>query len=194
MEPSEEQPVRPRGRRLAVLVVVAVLLLTADIVTKLAVVAHVRPGERIHLLGDALFITLVRNSGAAFSVGQGATLVFSLVAIIVIVVIVRVARRLRSRAWAVALGLVFGGATGNLVDRVFRGPGFLHGAVVDWIGTVGGHFPVFNLADSGIVVGGALAVLLSWIGLRVDATVDGRDREPPVHQPVDGNGPSGAAR
>lgn len=154
----------------------ALVLLVADVVSKLLVVARVEPGERIGLIGNLLFITFTRNSGAAFSLGESATVLFSAVAIVVIVVIVRQAPRLRSRAWAVALGLLLGGAAGNLSDRLFRSPGVLRGAVVDWIGTVDGRFPVFNLADSGIVVGGLLAVLLSWIGLRVDATVEGRGR------------------
>lgn len=165
------------------LVTVAALLLFADIVTKLLVVAHVQPGERISVLGQQLFITFTRNSGAAFSLGEGATLLFSVVAVVVIAVIVRLASRLRSVAWAVALGLLLGGSTGNLLDRIFRSPGFLRGAVVDWIGTVDGRFPIFNLADSGIVVGGALAVLLSWIGLRVDASVERRDSSGSVEEP-----------
>jgi signal peptidase II len=86
----------------------------------------------------------------------------------VIVVIVRTARRLGSTGWAVSLGLLLGGATGNLVDRIFRAPGPGRGAVVDFIDFR--VWPVFNLADSAIVVGGLLAVVLSMRGVELDGT------------------------
>ena len=111
-----------------------------------------------------------RNPGAAFSFAEGATVVFTAVAAIVIVVIVRTASKLRSTAWAISLGLVLGGAAGNLVDRLFRSPAPLRGWVVDWISlrSPDGRmlFPIFNLADSGIVCGGILAVLLALLGVR----------------------------
>jgi signal peptidase II len=90
------------------------------------------------------------------------------VAVAVVAVVVRVVPRVRHAAWALALGLLLGGALGNLVDRVFRDPGPLRGAVVDWIRVP--HWPTFNLADCGIVVGGLLAALLSTRGLGLDGT------------------------
>ena len=104
----------------------------------------------------------------AFSVGTGATLIFGVVAIAVIAVIVRTARRLFSRPWSIVLGLLLGGATGNLIDRVVRSPGVLRGYVVDWIRLP--HFAVFNLADSAITVGGTLAVLLAMTGRQLDGS------------------------
>jgi signal peptidase II len=91
---------------------------------------------------------------------------YSLIAITVIVVILRTSRRIRSRGWAITLGLLLGGATGNLIDRIFRGPAPFRGWVVDWIQIP--HWPVFNLADSAIVCGGILAVLLSARGISLD--------------------------
>ena len=91
------------------------------------------------------------------------TVVFSLIAVGVIIAILRTARRLRSLPWAITLGLLLGGATGNLGDRLFRSPGLLRGYVVDWIELP--HWPVFNLADSCIVCGGILAVLLAARGI-----------------------------
>ena len=82
------------------------------------------------------------------------TAVFGLVAIAVAVAIVRTARRLRSLTWAITLGLLLGGALGNLGDRIFRSPGFLRGHVVDWIELP--HWPVFNLADSAISAAASL--------------------------------------
>lgn len=118
-----------------------------------------------------------RNAGAAFGIATGSTIVFSVVAAIVIVVIMRTARRLRSLPWGIVLGLLLGGAAGNLVDRVTRSPGFLRGRVVDWIDFGPGKFAVFNAADSAIVVGGMLAVLLAMRGMEMDGT-NSRSREP----------------
>ena len=116
---------------------------------------------------------LVRNPGAAFSLATGYTWVLSLIAVAVVVVIARIARRLRSAGWAVALGLVLGGALGNLMDRIFRAPGPLQGHVVDVVSLFapdGSVWPVFNLADSSIVTGGVLLVLLALTGRELDGT------------------------
>src|SRR6185437_6183595 len=90
-------------------------------------------------------------------------------AVIVIVFIVRTARNLRSLGWAITLGLLLGGAMGNLADRVFRAPGVFRGDVVDWI-ELTRYWPVFNLADSAIVCGGILTVLLATFGQHMDGT------------------------
>src|SRR3712207_6523176 len=115
---------RPRTRLLLLL---ALVVLALDLGTKLFVVATIERGADIRLLGGALYLTHTRNTGAAFSFAEGFTVVFTLIAVAVAVVIVRTARRLFSTGGAVALGLVLGGAVGNLVDRVFREPGFLRG-------------------------------------------------------------------
>jgi signal peptidase II len=141
-------------------------VLAADVVSKVAVVAALRPGEQVDVVGSVLRLTLTRNSGAAFSVGTGATWLFTAVAFVVVAVILRQARRLRRTSWAVTLGLLLGGALGNLADRLFRAPGPLRGHVVDWIQLP--HWPVFNLADSAIVIGGALAVVLTSRGTPLD--------------------------
>ncbi len=122
----------------------------------------------VRLLGGLLTLRELRNSGAAFSIGTSVTVVFTLIALGVIVAILRTARRLRSIPWAVSLGLLLGGAAGNLGDRLFRSPGFLRGHVVDWIELP--HWPVFNVADSCIVCGGVLAVLLAARGVSIDGT------------------------
>jgi signal peptidase II len=155
-------------RTTGVLAAVAVVVLALDVLTKHLVVAHLEHREPIRLLGGALLLAVSRNSGAAFSFAQGATVVFTAVAVAVVVVIVRTARRLGSTAWAVSLGLLLGGATGNLADRVFRAPGPGRGAVVDFIDFR--VWPVFNLADSAIVCGGLLAVLLSMRGVEIDGS------------------------
>ena len=155
---------------------VAVFVLAADAVSKVIVVGQLSHHPPVRLLGGLLTLRLIRNSGAAFSLGTSLTLVFTAIAVGVIIFILRTARRLRSLPWAITLGLLLGGATGNLADRIFRAPGPMRGDVVDWIQLP--HWPVFNLADSAIVCGGVLAVLLAVRGLRLDGT--------------DGPGPAGA--
>jgi len=156
-------------RRIAVLVVVAVCVLAADAVTKAVVVAHLRPDQPVHLIGNVLMLWLTRNPGAAFSVGTGETIVFTVIAFGVVVYIARTARKLYSLGWAIALGLLLGGAMGNLADRVFRAPGLFRGDVVDWI-AVTRYYPIFNLADSAIVCGGILTVILAMRGYHLDGT------------------------
>lgn len=154
------------------LVCVAIAVLALDIVTKVVVVATLSNRVPISLLGGFLHLRVSRNPGAAFSLGTSMTVLYSLIAITVIIVILRTSRRIRSLPWAITLGLLLGGATGNLTDRIFRYPGPFRGWVVDWIQIP--HWPVFNLADSAIVCGGILAVLLSARGIRLDGLRDRR--------------------
>ena len=156
---------QPR-RRVGLLVVIAIAVLALDITTKAIIVATLSPAQSVRLLGGFLHLRQDRNPGAAFSFAPSMTILFTLIAIAVIVVILRSSRRIRSLPWAITLGLLLGGATGNLVDRIFRYPGLFRGWVVDWIQIP--HWPVFNLADSAIVCGGILAVLLSARGIRLD--------------------------
>jgi lipoprotein signal peptidase len=125
------------------------------------------------VLGGLLYLTHLRNVGAAFSFAEGFTILFSAIAVVVAVVIVRTARRLRSTGWAVSLGLVLGGAVGNLLDRLFREPGFLRGGVVDFLslfGPDGQVWPAFNVADSAIVCGGILGALMALRGIDFDGS------------------------
>ena len=146
----------------------AAFVLTADDISKADVVAQMAGHPPIRLLGGLLTITLTRNGGAAFSIGTSMTIVFTAIAVGVIVYILRAARNLRSIGWAITLGLLLGGATGNLAVLIFRAPGALQGHVVDWIELP--HWPVFNLADSSIVCAGVLVVLLALRGIRLDGT------------------------
>lgn len=166
----QEAQERPKGKRkIAVLFAVAALAYALDLVSKMIVVARLEHHEPIELLGDWLRLEAIRNAGAAFGIGQAFTIIFTVIAAAVIVVIARLARKLYSLPWAIALGLLLGGALGNLTDRIFRSPGVFEGAVVDFIAPK--DFAVFNLADSAIVCGGILIVLLSFRGLDPDGTV-----------------------
>ncbi|MEU5144333.1 signal peptidase II [Streptomyces sp. NPDC021139] len=166
----EQAPERPRAkRRVAVLFAVAVIAYLLDLGSKMLVVAKLEHHEPIEIIGDWLRFAAIRNAGAAFGFGEAFTIIFTVIAAAVIVVIARLARKLRSLPWAIALGLLLGGALGNLTDRIFRAPGVFEGAVVDFIAPK--HFAVFNLADSAIVCGGILIVILSFRGLDPDGTV-----------------------
>lgn len=166
--PVGREPRRTAGLFLAV----ALGVLALDIVSKSIVASRLGGGhDPVRILFGAIYLDQTRNSGAAFSVGTGATVVLTVVAIVVAVIILRAARRMRSAGWAVALGLVLGGALGNLVDRLFRAPGVGRGHVVDWIsvfGPNGAHWPIFNLADSAIVCGAVLAAILALSGVDLD--------------------------
>jgi signal peptidase II len=164
--PAADEPLRPR--RVGLLLGVAAFVLAADVISKAIVVARMADHAPIRLLDGLLTITLTRNGGAAFSIGTSMTIVFTAIAVGVIAYILRTARNLRSVGWAITLGLLLGGATGNLVDRIFRAPGPFEGHVVDWIELP--HWPVFNLADSSIVCAGVLVVLLALRGIRLDGT------------------------
>jgi signal peptidase II len=181
LAPGEQQG---RPRRIRVLIAVAAGIFAADLVSKTIVVATLSHRAPVRLLGGLLTLRVLRNSGAAFSIGTSMTAVFTLIAVAVIISILRTSRRLRSLPWAITLGLLLGGATGNLGDRLFRSPGPLRGYVVDWIELP--HWPVFNVADSAIVCGGILAVLLAARGIKLDGT---REQAARGRQDTSGGGP-----
>ncbi|WP_425004001.1 signal peptidase II [Mycolicibacterium sp. S3B2] len=154
-------------RRLRLLLGVAGVVLVLDIVTKVLAVELLTPGQPVSIIGDTVTWTLVRNSGAAFSMATGYTWVLTLVATGVVFGIIWMGRRLVSPWWAIGLGLILGGAMGNLVDRFFRSPGPLRGHVVDFLSI--GWWPVFNVADPSVVGGAILLVVLSLFGFDFDS-------------------------
>lgn len=156
----------PRKARLVLLLALAGLAYALDLGSKFLVVSRLENQRSIDVIGGVLTLQVMRNPGAAFSMGQAFTVVFTAIALAVVVIVVRVSRKLHSLPWAVALGLLLGGALGNLTDRTFRAPGVFRGHVVDFISVE--HFAVFNLADSAIVCGGVLMVFLSFLGISLD--------------------------
>lgn len=161
--------VRPSGRTLAVLGVIAVVVFGLDQLAKRAVLESLSEGERVPFLGEFLQLHLVFNPGAAFSLLSGTTWVFAIIASLVVVVIIVFARRIRSIAWATVFGLLLGGTTGNLYDRLFREPGFGVGHVVDFLQLWA--FPaIFNLADVAICCAAGLFILLSLRGIGFDGS------------------------
>ncbi|TGZ17028.1 hypothetical protein DV517_20010 [Streptomyces sp. S816] len=161
MTPSESNG-RGTRRRVWVLWLVAAVAYAVDLGSKLTVVAGLDGRDPVPVLGSWLELRVQRNPGAAFGMGSATTIVFTLIALAVAAVIVRVSRRLTSTPWAIALGLLLGGAVGNLTDRLFRSPGGMRGAVVDFISVR--DFSVMNLADWAITCGGVLIVALSFAG------------------------------
>ncbi len=160
----EEQP-QPR-KRLRLLLSIAGVVLALDIVTKVLAVRLLVPGQPVSIIGDTVTWTLVRNSGAAFSMATGYTWALTLIATGVVIGIIWMGRRLVSPWWALGLGMILGGALGNLVDRFFRSPGPLRGHVVDFLSV--GWWPVFNVADPAVVGGAILLVVLSLFGFDFD--------------------------
>ncbi len=163
----------PRRRRTGLLAVTAAITLLLDVLSKILAVAILEDRPPVELLGGGLYLVVYRNAGAAFSMATGLTWLLSLIAVGVVVAIVRLAPRLRSPGWAFGLGLVLGGALGNLVDRLLRAPGPLRGHVVDFLSLLapdGSVWPVFNMADSAIVCGGAVLVLLAATGREFDGS------------------------
>ncbi len=167
---AENRLAKPLKTRL--LIVIAAVILLFDLVTKILVVHYVEPGNPIEIVGDVVTLRLVRNPGAAFSMATGMTWLLTVVAVAVVIGVIKIGRTLRSPWWALGLGLVLGGALGNLIDRFFRAPGPFQGHVVDFVSV--GWWPVFNVADSSIVCGAILLVVLSLFGFEPNGERTGK--------------------
>ncbi len=146
-------------QRWRTLLSVAWLIWILDLATKAWAVSQLANREPVEILGSFFQLTFVRNPGAAFSFASNATLFLSLFGIIVALGIIYFAPKITSKGWSVVLGLVMGGVLGNLMDRIFREPSFLRGHVIDWMQLP--HWPIFNVADSAIVVAAVLAMILT---------------------------------
>jgi signal peptidase II len=131
-------------------------IVAADQLSKLWAVRELADAP-VSIIGSDVSFELTRNTGSAFSLFQAFTPLLALIAIGVAVLLVREVRRSRDTLMIVGLSLVLGGALGNLADRLFRSPGFLKGAVVDFVHV--GRFPTFNVADSAITIGAVLIVI-----------------------------------
>ncbi len=188
------QPDPPSGRRRRLvtgLVALAAVTLVLDQATKAWALAALDEGVRHQVVGDLLGLQLLFNPGAALGLATGTTWLLTVVAVTVVVVIVRVSRRLGSRGWTVALGLLLGGALGNLVDRIIRDPGLGRGHVVDFIAYA--DWFVGNVADIAIVVAAGLLMLLSLRGVRLDGTREGTGPGA-ADDGVPADGPAGPVR
>lgn len=171
----------PVNKRLVALVfLLAIAVVTADQVTKAIAIETLAEDTARPFIGDLITLQLVFNPGAAFSFASGMTWVFTVVAVVVVTVVVRLSRQIGSLSWSVMLGLLLGGATGNLLDRLFRAPGFGRGHVVDFL-NYGGWF-IGNLADIAIVAAAVGIAVLALIGLEIDGTRAGAARGEPSRE------------
>ncbi|HQA14724.1 MAG TPA: signal peptidase II [Ornithinibacter sp.] len=143
----------------------ALAVLVVDQGTKVWALNTLTPGEKIDLIGSLISLNLIRNPGAAFSIGDGATWILTIVSLAILGWVLVAARKVGTRAWAVALGLLLGGALGNLGDRFFREPGPGRGHVVDFIDYFGWF--IGNVADIAIVVGAGVIMVLAYRGTPV---------------------------
>ncbi len=142
---------------------VAGALVLLDQVVKVLAVEFLEGQAPIVVVEGWLQLRVLRNFGAAFSFGSGATWVFTTVAVVVTVVIIRTARTLTSTGWALALGALLGGALGNLIDRLVRAPGGGRGGVVDYFDVP--WFSVFNLADVSLTFAAIGVAILALRGV-----------------------------
>lgn len=148
----------------------SLVMLAADQLIKVASVANLQPGERVPLIGDLLSLNLIRNPGAAFGLGADATIIFSLFAMLATLGCLVALTQITRWAHAVPLGLLLGGVTGNLVDRIFEPPAPLHGHVIDMFQVP--NFAIFNWADICITSAAGLIIISS-----LRAELRERDRE-----------------
>ncbi|HEY7106473.1 MAG TPA: signal peptidase II [Acidimicrobiia bacterium] len=157
MDGAEPAGLASRHLQVAAGIVFAIVVL--DQLTKLWAVRALADGP-VSIVGDSVDFRLARNTGGAFSLFQAFTPMLAIVAIVVAYFLVRTVRRTHDPLLVVALSLVLGGAVGNLLDRIFRSPGFLRGAVVDFVHV--SEWPTFNLADSAITIGAVMVVVWSF--------------------------------
>ncbi|MEU4575217.1 signal peptidase II [Nonomuraea sp. ATR24] len=160
------QDARRPGRYTWMLALGAVVLVV-DQLSKFWALSALSGGRTVTVIPDLIRLRLLFNPGAAFSIGEGVTWVFTLTAAAAVGGILYTGRRLRSSAWTVVLGALLGGAASHLLDRLFRPPAFAQGHVVDFI-DYGGLF-VGNVADIALTVSCALLVLLTVRGIPLGA-------------------------
>lgn len=159
-----------RRRRTALALGIGVVGLAVDQATKILAVRELTGREPVEVVGEVLRLVLVYNPGAAFGAGSSITPVITVVAIVATVVVLWQLTKVRHLGWAIALGLLLAGVTGNLVDRLLRDPGPFRGHVVDFLALP--RWPVFNVADMCINVAGVLLVVLLLRGIGVDGVRD----------------------
>lgn len=158
----------PQGRLRGVFALVALTLYLVDVLTKHLAVEHLTGQPDKQLVGDILQLHLTRNPGAAFSTGTAFTEVLTCVAFVAVGVVLWLSRRIGSAVWAVALGFLLAGVTGNLTDRMFREPGPFRGHVIDFLMLP--HWPIFNVADMCINVAAGLILIQAFRGIKLDGS------------------------
>ncbi|SED31019.1 signal peptidase II [Nocardioides exalbidus] len=184
----DQQQVRRRIDARLVFAAVALVAYAADLGTKEWALSALADGD-VPLVGDWFTLHLTFNPGAAFSTGTGFTIVFTCLAMVAVVVVLWLSRRLGSTGWAIGLGVLLGGVSGNLTDRIFREPEPFHGHVVDFLMLP--NWPVFNLADVCINIAAGVIILQTFRGIRIDGTREGQHADgEPAQDPEQNPGPA----
>jgi signal peptidase II len=143
---------------------VATLIAVADQLIKNFIVAEFDMYEVRPFLGEVVKLTYILNDSAAFSLGFGFTVLFTLISSVATLALIWfIAFKSKSTAWSIIAAVMLGGVVGNLIDRLFRSPGAGLGKVVDYI-QIPFNFPIFNLADIAIVSMAILSALLVLLG------------------------------
>ena len=179
--PDSSAP-RHSRRGPVLMLAVAAVIVAIDQISKVLAVVNLENSRPIELVGETVRLVLLRNPGAAFSMGTEFTMVLSVVATVVVAGLLWFSRRVHSRWWAWGLGLILGGAAGNLVDRYFRAPGILEGHVVDFVSI--GWWPVFNVADSCLVAGVIVVAVAVFRNIDFDGSLVLGDDEAPKKDPA----------
>lgn len=173
IDPQPEPPVAlpSNSRRLrlfAIALIITATVVVVDQATKALALHQLSEQSRVPLLGDLLGLQLAFNAGTIMSFGSGSTWVFTLLATLAMPVAFIAATRVRSAGWAVVVGLLWGGAMGNLIDRLSAAPGFGVGYVTDFLAY--GDVFIGNLADVALGAGIILGALLAWRSSRTPRT------------------------
>ena len=162
--------------RIGVCTILAILAVLSDQVTKAWALESLQEGHRIPLLGDFITLQLVHNPGVAFSLGASTTWFFTLLALVILALLAYGLWRTSSASSAGAIGLLMGGAIGNLIDRLSQPPSFGQGHVIDFINYA--DFFVGNIADIWIVIGAA------WLAWELMRSLPGEEETPASSTPV----------
>ena len=163
---TEKSATPARAKNTLWLLLVAVLIIAADQFTKNLVLANLEPQRSYPLFGNVVQLYLTFNKAAAFSIGFGATWIFTLISSAAALAVIWFGMRVRTLTWALVGGGLLGGIVGNLIDRITRAPGFPNGQVVDFI-QIPFNFPIFNIADSAICVVAGIVVILVARGQKI---------------------------
>jgi len=141
----------------------ASLIVAIDQLTKFWAEASLVGQGSIPVIGELLQFRLAYNNAAAFSLGVGATWVLTTISLVASIALIALSPRIKTMTWALIGGMALGGAVGNLIDRAFKQPEFFNGHVVDFI-QIPFNFPIFNLADTFLVMAVSLAILRTLLG------------------------------
>jgi signal peptidase II len=170
-DPTQNHPprrTRSHARLTGLFAVVAAAAYVLDLVTKVLAVDRLTGRADVEVLGELLVLHLTRNPGAAFSTGTSYTVALTVVAMVAVLVVLYLSRKIGTVGWAVALGLLLAGVSGNLTDRIFRAPGPFRGHVIDFLMLP--HWPVFNVADMCINAAAVLILVQAVRGIRLDGS------------------------